>query len=263
MSQTTKIVERSMRVTKCAAAAWMVVVVAACSGALAARPPAREGGTQAHPSAAPTPGTLEEHKAQAVELLGAAIALRAHGDLGLALEHAQQAQELWPAYPEAEAFLNEVRPQATTVARDAQATAAAQEAQAQATAAARQAQATATAAAQQARMQATATAQAWAQGTAYAALAREVTRPRLTVTGGPPGGKASVSAETVPGASCQMSYTGPRGTARRAEGLAPKTADANGRVSWTWAIATNARQGAGEVVVNCDGVSTTAAIEIG
>lgn len=84
-----------------------------------------------------------------------------------------------------------------------------------------------------------------------------------SVVGGPPGGHASASVSTAPGANCTISYVTPAGTHSTAQGLIPKTADATGSVSWTWNIGGNTRPGTGTVTVTCGSVSASAAITIG
>jgi hypothetical protein len=84
-----------------------------------------------------------------------------------------------------------------------------------------------------------------------------------SVVGGPPGGTASVAVQTAPNASCSIKYITPRGTDSTAQGLIPKTADASGRVSWSWVIGTATQPGTGRVTVTCGGASATAPIQIG
>ena len=84
-----------------------------------------------------------------------------------------------------------------------------------------------------------------------------------SVAGGRPGGRASVVAQTTPGASCSISYRTPAGTSSTAQGLTRKTADGNGVVSWTWEIGTSTRPGTGTVVVTCNGASARSSIQIG
>lgn len=85
----------------------------------------------------------------------------------------------------------------------------------------------------------------------------------VSVVGGRPGGRASVTVQTVPKASCSISYRTPAGTRSTAQGLVPTTADANGRASWSWVIGSNTRPGTGTVTVSCGGVSASASIRIG
>lgn len=83
------------------------------------------------------------------------------------------------------------------------------------------------------------------------------------VTGAEPGGLAGVSVRTNPGASCGIEYRTPLGTLATADGLEPKTADADGRVSWSWRIEPGSERGAGSVRVTCDGRAETAPVRIG
>ncbi|GIW06376.1 MAG: hypothetical protein KatS3mg060_1181 [Dehalococcoidia bacterium] len=84
-----------------------------------------------------------------------------------------------------------------------------------------------------------------------------------SVRGGRPGGIAAVSVQTSPFASCSIVYFTPAGTRSTAQGLVPRTADSQGRVSWSWVIGTATRPGTGTVTVTCDGVSATTGISIG
>jgi hypothetical protein len=84
----------------------------------------------------------------------------------------------------------------------------------------------------------------------------------VSASGAAPGGQASATAQTSPGAACSLAYTTPAGTASRASGLGTRAADANGRVSWTWDIARSTRPGTGTIVVTCDGASARAPITI-
>jgi hypothetical protein len=84
-----------------------------------------------------------------------------------------------------------------------------------------------------------------------------------SVSGGRPGGRASVAVQTTPGASCSISYRTPAGTPSTAQGLGAKAADASGMVSWTWNIGPSTRPGNGTVVVTCNGASASSPIQIG
>jgi hypothetical protein len=84
-----------------------------------------------------------------------------------------------------------------------------------------------------------------------------------SITGAPPGGRASVAVQTTPGASCSMSYRTPSGTSSTAQGLTPRSADANGMVSWSWSIGPSTRPGTGTVTVTCNGASANSPIQIG
>ncbi len=85
----------------------------------------------------------------------------------------------------------------------------------------------------------------------------------LSVTGAAPGGQASASARTDPGATCSIAYTTPAGTASRAPGLTPRTADASGTVAWTWTIGASTRTGTGTVAVTCNGATARMPIRVG
>lgn len=84
-----------------------------------------------------------------------------------------------------------------------------------------------------------------------------------SVRGGRPGGTAAVSVQTAPFASCTIEYITPAGTRSVAQGLVPRTADAQGRASWSWVIGTATRPGTGTVTVTCNGVSARTGITIG
>jgi len=84
----------------------------------------------------------------------------------------------------------------------------------------------------------------------------------ISVSGGPPGGYASVTVQTNPGASCSIVYVTPAGTVSEAQGLENKTAGENGRASWLWKIGSNTRRGTGRVTVTCNRISATAPIQI-
>jgi hypothetical protein len=85
----------------------------------------------------------------------------------------------------------------------------------------------------------------------------------VSVTGGPPGGVASVSVQTFAGASCAISYVTPAGTQSKAQGLTTQTSAADGSVSWSWNIGPSTRPGTGTVTVTCGGASASAPITIG
>jgi hypothetical protein len=85
----------------------------------------------------------------------------------------------------------------------------------------------------------------------------------ISIVGARPGGRATVTAQTSPDASCSISYTTPAGKRSIAQGLGAKAADANGMVSWAWNIGPATRRGSGTVVLTCNGASTTSPIQIG
>lgn len=84
----------------------------------------------------------------------------------------------------------------------------------------------------------------------------------LSITGGPPGAMATASVQTAPGAACTIQFTRPLGTISTAQGLTPKTADASGKVDWTWKIWELSETGTGSVTVTCNGISASAPLEI-
>jgi hypothetical protein len=85
----------------------------------------------------------------------------------------------------------------------------------------------------------------------------------VSVNGASPGGEASVTIQTTPGAECSIEYVTPHGTVSRARGLVSQTADADGEASWTWKIGTRTEPGTGSVTVTSGGASETTEIEIG
>jgi len=77
------------------------------------------------------------------------------------------------------------------------------------------------------------------------------------------GQAANVKVQTSPGGSCSIVYTHPSGKRSTAAGLDPKTADANGTVTWTWLISQQTQPlGNGKVLVTCSGKSAEATIAI-
>lgn len=85
----------------------------------------------------------------------------------------------------------------------------------------------------------------------------------LAVRGGKPGSRADVTVRTAPNAECSLSYTTPDGDESDEQGLGPKTASGNGRVSWSWRISPDTTPGTGAVTVTCNGVSVEEPIIIG
>jgi hypothetical protein len=83
------------------------------------------------------------------------------------------------------------------------------------------------------------------------------------VQGAKPGNVATATVQTAPAAPCTIGYVTPRGTQSEAAGLVPKTADAGGKVSWSWLIGGNTTPGTGTVTVTCNGVSASSPITIG
>jgi hypothetical protein len=84
----------------------------------------------------------------------------------------------------------------------------------------------------------------------------------VSVMGARPGGTASVTVQTSPNAVCAIIYSAPMSGLSTAPGLTPKTADASGRVSWTWVIDIYTTPGTGTVAVTCNGVSNSANIQV-
>ena len=84
-----------------------------------------------------------------------------------------------------------------------------------------------------------------------------------SVVAGSPGGIASVSVQTTPGASCSIEYLTPAGPASSDQGLVAKQADISGAASWSWRIGSRSSLGIGTVTVTCDGVQATTTISIG
>jgi hypothetical protein len=81
------------------------------------------------------------------------------------------------------------------------------------------------------------------------------------VAGGPPGGRASVTVATTPGATCSVQYVTPAGSKSTAAGQGAgvtKTVGQDGQPTWSWEIGPATRSGSGSVTANCStGTSTT------
>jgi hypothetical protein len=84
-----------------------------------------------------------------------------------------------------------------------------------------------------------------------------------TPSGVTPGDYASLTAQTSPHAACSLVVTLPSGARSTSAGLGPATADASGRVSWTWKIGTRTTPGMATATVSCPTGSVSAAFEIG
>jgi hypothetical protein len=139
-------------------AAGAALLLAAGCGAAAVPAPAAAG--PAAPAAAPAapaaPAVPEPAKAEAVDLLGAAIAERQAGKLGIAWELGRQALAQWPDYADAKTFVAEVEAQRQAEQKAAEERAAAEaKRQAEARAAAERAAAVAQAAEHRAQFAAT------------------------------------------------------------------------------------------------------------
>jgi hypothetical protein len=65
------------------------------------------------------------------------------------------------------------------------------------------------------------------------------------------GGTASLTAKAGPNLRCTITVSTRSGAANAVGGLAPKQADANGVVSWSWAIGTAFAPGSWPVTVIC------------
>jgi hypothetical protein len=84
-----------------------------------------------------------------------------------------------------------------------------------------------------------------------------------SVTGAAPGGTASATIQTSPGALCSIDYSGPMGRDRFEDGaLHPKQADSNGNITWSWLIGQNTPAGNGTINVNCEGVTASTSVAI-
>jgi hypothetical protein len=75
------------------------------------------------------------------------------------------------------------------------------------------------------------------------------------------GSAASITVKTTPQAACNITVTYKSGPSR-AKGLAPKTADAQGIVSWSWMVGTRTTPGTWPISVNCSGGGRQGTLEI-
>ncbi len=90
-------------------------------------------------------------------------------------------------------------------------------------------------------------------------------RPAVAIgsaIGGPSVGSLGVTASVKPGALCSITYVTPGGAVSRAKGLTPRVADEDGRVSWVWAVSPHTRRGVGQVVIACEGQSSSIRIHV-
>lgn len=88
----------------------------------------------------------------------------------------------------------------------------------------------------------------------------------VTVSGGGPGGRASVSVQTVPGATCWVQYVTPAGTKSTAQGQGigvTRSVSQDGSASWSWVIGSATRPGVGSVTATCSTATATTSITIG
>ncbi len=65
-----------------------------------------------------------------------------------------------------------------------------------------------------------------------------------------PGANATIIVKTAPAAACSIAVFYKSGTSR-AQGLVPKTADAQGNASWTWRVGTRTTPGTWPILVTC------------
>jgi hypothetical protein len=87
-----------------------------------------------------------------------------------------------------------------------------------------------------------------------------------SVTGGPPGGLASVAVQSAPGTTCSIQYVTPAGSKSTAKGQGAgvfKTIGQDGSASWSWDIGPSTRPGTGSVTATCSTGTVTAPITIG
>lgn len=85
----------------------------------------------------------------------------------------------------------------------------------------------------------------------------------VAVNGAPPGGLASVTVRTAPGALCSILYVSPSGALRAGPGLEQAMANENGIVTWVWAIERDSLTGYAFVAVSCNQQSGKADLIIG
>lgn len=71
------------------------------------------------------------------------------------------------------------------------------------------------------------------------------------------GQQAGVTVSTVPSRVCAITVTYKSGPST-AQGLAPATADGNGRASWSWQVGTNTTPGSWPIDVTCGNASARA-----
>jgi hypothetical protein len=77
-----------------------------------------------------------------------------------------------------------------------------------------------------------------------------------------PGDTATVVAQTAPHADCELVYTTPAQRVSFAAGLGSHTADADGRLSWSWRINPATQPGLGALRLTCNGQTLAAVIEV-
>jgi hypothetical protein len=76
------------------------------------------------------------------------------------------------------------------------------------------------------------------------------------------GADDTLVAQTSANAACTLGVTLPSKRQSQSSGLGPATADATGKVTWTWMIGTNTRGGTAIATVTCGSDSTTGTFEI-
>jgi len=60
---------------------------------------------------------------------------------------------------------------------------------------------------------------------------------------------ASIQIKTAPNAQCAIEVTLPSGTISTSKDLSPKTADADGKVTWSWSISWNTKPSPPDAVI--------------
>lgn len=75
-----------------------------------------------------------------------------------------------------------------------------------------------------------------------------------------PGGTATITVQTMPGARCLITVRYKSGPSRAA-GLASKMADSKGRASWTWRVGTRTTPGEWPIFVTCSSGEEEATLE--
>jgi GGDEF domain-containing protein len=85
-------------------------------------------------------------------------------------------------------------------------------------------------------------------------------RPEISVLTTPirAGQVACIQARVEPFAPCEITYTTPAGKQLTTPQLAPKTADADGLVSWSWKVGAHTKPGLSKVSVQADGQTAVA-----
>lgn len=76
------------------------------------------------------------------------------------------------------------------------------------------------------------------------------------------GSEASLVAQTGPNMACGLEVTLPSGNQSHSQGLGPGSADASGRVQWSWRTGTSTKPGTATAHVTCGSASDTAQFQI-